>query len=104
MHGPQEQKTGNRSLRIMRLPDMTVIGIAIGTSIVPTLIIVTCLFLSTVSGGAFTHGITIPTTAMVTAITHITTPTVIQTTTASIPTTLMAIPLPTRIATIMAML
>ena len=51
---------------------MTVIGIAIGTGIVPTLIMVTSLFLSTVFGGASTHGITTPTTATVTATTLMT--------------------------------
>ena len=61
----------------MRLPDMNPTGIAIGTSIVPTLIMATSLFLLAVPGGAFTHGITIPITA--TAITRMTTHMIIRT-------------------------
>src|SRR5262245_57432062 len=62
----------------MRLPDMNPTGIAIGTSIVPTLIMATSLFLLAVPGGAFTHGITIPITG--TAITRMTTHMIIRTT------------------------
>jgi peptidoglycan hydrolase-like protein with peptidoglycan-binding domain len=56
----------------MRLPDMTVIGITIGTNIMHTSITAVSLFLSMVSGGASTHGITTPTTATVTATTLMT--------------------------------
>src|SRR5262249_45999531 len=87
----------------MRLPDMTVIGIAIGTNIIRTSITAVSLFLSMVSGGASTHGITIPITAMVTGITRMTTHMITLTTIAGIltmePTTL----LPKRMATTMAM-
>src|SRR5262245_52071709 len=58
----------------MRLTAMTAVGIAIGTSVMPTLIMVTSLFLLVAPGGASTHGTTIP--IMGTAITRITTPTI----------------------------
>src|SRR5215469_975695 len=87
----------------MRLPDMTIVGTAIGISIMPILITAACLFLSMVSGGASIHGITIPTTTTVTALTRTTTHMITLTTIASILTTEPTIPLPKRIATTMAM-
>src|SRR5262245_39788640 len=86
----------------MPSPDMTIIGIGIGTSIVPTLIIVTCLFLLAVPGGASIHGITIPTSVMATDMTRPITHTITRMTIAGIPTTGMVPPHPNRIATTMA--
>src|SRR5262249_59837135 len=88
----------------MRWPDMTVIGIAIGTSIVPILIMVTSLFLSAVPGGVFTHGITILTTVLPTAMTPMTTHMITRMTMTGIPTKELTTPLPNRIAITMAML
>src|SRR5215471_11646869 len=85
----------------MRLPDMAAIGIAIGTRLIPILIIIAFLFLLAVPGGASIHGITIRTTAM--AIIRMTTHMIIPTTIADIPTTGMATHILTPIATTMAM-
>src|SRR6476619_6561139 len=85
----------------MRLPDMNPTGIAIGTSIVPTLIMATSLFLLAVPGGAFIHGITIPITA--TAITRMTPHMIIRTTIVGIRTTELTTLLLNRTVTTMAM-
>src|SRR5215471_16544634 len=85
----------------MRLPDTTVIGVAIGTGIVRISITVMCLFLSTVSGGGSTHGTTIPT--MVTAVTRMTIHMITPTTLAGIPMMELNTRLQNRIATTMAM-
>src|SRR4029453_16636433 len=69
----QERRSGRLPIT-RRLLVMTVVGIAIGTGTVHISITVTSLFLSTVSGGASTHGITIPTTDTVIPITRMTTP------------------------------
>src|SRR5215471_10997007 len=81
----------------MRLPDTTVIGVAIGTGIVRISITVMCLFLSTVSGGGSTHGTTIPT--MVTAVTRMTIHMITPTTLAGIP--MMELNMPLRVHTAM---